>query len=430
MPSFPVNSSPHSSAPAAAGRSYLLPLILITSLFFMWGVANNLNDILIRQFKKAFELSDLQSGLVQSAFYLGYFLLAVPAALFMRRFSYKAGILLGLVLYGLGALLFYPAAEIRVYGVFLGALFVIASGLAFLETAANPYVIALGPPESAAFRLNLAQSFNPIGAISGILIGRNFIFSGVEYSPEQLAAMPQAALEAYYAAEARAVQGPYLAVGGIVLLWALLIVLTRFPAVRDESGMETPAGSWLKLLKIKHFRNGVIAQFFYVGAQVGIWSYLIRYTQMNLPGTPEKTAADYLTLALVAFMAGRFIGTALMRRIRPVRLMQLFGLINVLLCLLASAAPGWWGLAPLMLTSLFMSVMFPTIFATGLEGLGERTKLGSSMMVMAIIGGAVLTALMGYISDSSSIRMAMLVPAVCFGVVAWYAGPGSKQASA
>ncbi|MDX2282858.1 MAG: L-fucose:H+ symporter permease [Bacteroidia bacterium] len=427
MPSVPVKPGQHPPVPAAAGRSYLLPLILITSLFFMWGVANNLNDILIRQFKKAFELSDLQSGLVQSAFYLGYFLLAVPAALFMRRFSYKAGILLGLVLYGTGALLFYPAAEIRVYGVFLGALFVIASGLAFLETAANPYVIALGPPESAAFRLNLAQSFNPIGAISGILIGRNFIFSGVEYSPEQLAAMPQAALEAYYAAEARAVQGPYLAVGGIVLLWALLILLTRFPAVRDEARADTPAESWVKLLKIKHFRNGVIAQFFYVGAQVGIWSYLIRYTQMTLPGTPEKIAADYLTLALAAFMAGRFIGTALMRRVRPVRLMLIFGLVNVLLCLIAVTAPGWWGLAPLMLTSLFMSVMFPTIFATGLDGLGSSTKLGSSMMVMAIIGGAVLTALMGYVSDSSSIRMAMLVPAVCFGVVAWYAGPGSKR---
>jgi len=286
--------------------TYLVPLILVTSLFFMWGVANNLNDILIKQFQKAFELTDFQSGLVQSAFYFGYFVLAIPAALFMRKYSYKAAILLGLSLYATGAFLFYPAAEMQSYTFFLMALFVIAAGLAFLETAANPFVAALGNPETSAFRLNLAQSFNPIGSIAGILIGQQFIFSGVEYSKEELAKLSSTELSNYYASEATAVQAPYLLIGIIVVLFVVFIALTKFPAIEAEEEEVTEHVSILSLLGIKHFRLAVITQFFYVGAQVGIWSYLIRYAQNAVPNMSEKEAASYLTYSLVVFMCGRF----------------------------------------------------------------------------------------------------------------------------
>ncbi|MEE7547979.1 sugar MFS transporter, partial [Xanthomonas sp. Kuri4-1] len=228
-------------ARSALARTALVPLVLIVSLFFLWGMANNLNDILIKQFKKAFELTDLQAGLVQSAFYLGYFVFAMPAAIFMRRYSYKAAVVLGLLLYAAGALLFYPAAQVHAYGLFLLALFVIASGLAFLETTANPLVTVLGPAEGAARRLNLAQAFNPLGSISGVLIGQHFIFSGVEHTPQALAAMDPAARAAFLAAESAAVQVPYLVIGAVVLVWALAIALVRFPATTVAADVHAAA---------------------------------------------------------------------------------------------------------------------------------------------------------------------------------------------
>ncbi len=404
-------------------RTALAPLVLIVSLFFLWGMANNLNDILIKQFKKAFELSDLQAGLVQSAFYLGYFVFAMPAAMFMRRYSYKAAVVLGLLLYGAGALLFYPAAQGQTYALFLLALFVIASGLAFLETTANPLVTVLGPPEGAARRLNLAQAFNPLGSITGVLIGQHFIFSGVEHSPAELAAMAPAVRQAYFATEAAAVQAPYLVIGVVVLLWALMVALVRFPVTRVVgAGIASGRAKFRDLLRHRRFLFAVVAQFFYVGAQVGIWSFLIRYLQDAVPGTPEKTAASYLMVSLVLFMAGRFIGTALLRYLAPARLLAGFALANLLLCALATALPGWTGLYALVLASLFMSVMFPTIFALGLDGLGDdERKLGSSLLVMAIIGGALLTALMGALSDAAGIHWAMSVPALCFAVILAFA---------
>ncbi|GHH53856.1 L-fucose:H+ symporter permease [[Pseudomonas] boreopolis] len=404
-------------------RTALVPLVLIVSLFFFWGVANNLNDILIKQFKKAFELSDLQAGLVQSAFYLGYFVFAMPAAMFMRRYSYKAAVVLGLLLYAAGAFLFYPAAQEHAYGLFLLALFVIASGLAFLETTANPLVTVLGPAEGAARRLNLAQAFNPLGSITGVLIGQHFIFSGVEHSAQELAAMAPAAREAYFAAESAAVQGPYLTIGIVVVLWAVLIACVKFPATHGEAGAAATGRSQLgALLRNRLFVFAVVAQFFYVGAQVGIWSYLIRYLQDAVPGTPEKTAAGFLTLSLVLFMAGRFIGTALLRLVPPARLLAAFAAIDLALCAVAIALPGWIGLYALVAASLFMSVMFPTIFALGLDGLDDdRRKLGSSLLVMAIIGGALLTALMGGVSDLAGIHWAIAVPALCFAVILAFA---------
>ena len=407
---------------------YLIPLILITCLFFLWGAANNLNDILIKQFKKAFELSDFQSGLVQSAFYFGYFVLAMPAAIFMRKRGYKAGILVGFSLYAVGALLFYPAAESHSYGFFLFALFVIASGLAFLETAANPYVAALGSPKTATFRLNLAQSFNPIGSIVGILIGQRFIFSGVEYSNEQLSKLSPTELQNYYANEASAVQIPYLIIGIIVILFMIFIWFTKFPSVAEEE-VSTEKISLKTLFRIKHFRLAVITQFFYVGAQVGVWSYLIRYAQSAVMGMSEKDAATYLTYSLVIFMIGRFAGTALLKYIQSNRLMGFYALACIVLVSISIVSTQYVGIWALVATSFFMSIMFPTIFTLGLEGLGEGSKLGASLLVMAIIGGAVLTAMMGYVSDLHGIKIAQIVPVICFGVVALYAFRGSKVVS-
>lgn len=400
--------------------SMLLPLVLIVSLFFLWGVANNLNDILIGHFKKAFSLTDLESGLVQSAFYFGYFVFAIPAALYMKRFGYKAGVIIGLLLYGAGALLFYPAAEVQQYSFFLLALFVIASGLAFLETSANPLIVAMGDPNTAERRLNLAQSFNPLGVISGVLIGKLFILSGIEPSAAELAAMTINERETFYATEARAVQGPYLALAGVVLFWALMVWRVKFPQVATEAAGVGKARDYRFLFKDRYFMFGVVSQFFYVGAQVCIWSFMIRYGQNALPGLGEKALADFLIWSLVAFMIGRFVATALMSKFRAASLMLWFALINILLCGVAMASPNMTGILALATTSFFMSLMFPTIFALSLRGLGERAKAGSSLLIMAIVGGAVLTAVMGGVSDISSINIAVVVPLVCFVVIALF----------
>lgn len=401
-------------------RTGWAPLVLIVALFFLWGVANNLNDVLIPHLKKAFFLTDLQSGLVQSAFYLGYFFLALPAGLLMRCYGYKAAVIVGLLLFGAGALLFWPAAELRRYEFFLSALFVIASGLAFLETSANPLITVLGDPAKAEQRLNLAQAFNPLGAITAVVVGRQFILSGVEPSKAQFAAMSPAQLSAFQAAEAKSTQLPYLIIAAVVILWVVLVAITKFPpqasrptAEHDER-VDKPI---LGLFARPRFLFGVAAQFFYVGAQVGVWSYMIRYGQDQMPGMGEKTAAAYLSWSLVGFMAGRFAGTALMSKVDPSRLMAIFAAANVSLTLVAVAVGGHLGLLALASTSFFMSIMFPTIFASSIKGLGPLTKTGSSFLVMSIIGGAVLTAVMGAISDASAIRFAILVPCACFAVV-------------
>jgi FHS family L-fucose permease-like MFS transporter len=351
----------------------LVPMVLIVALFFLWGVANNLNDVLIAHFKKLFVLSDLQAGLVQSAFYLGYFCLAIPAALFMRAQGYRAAVLAGLGLYGAGALLFWPAAGAQSYPFFLIALFVIASGLAFLETSANPLIARLGPEESAARRLNLAQAFNPLGSIAGVVLGSQLILSGVAVSPQQVAAMTPAALESWRAGEAGSVQLPYLLIALVVVGWAVLIRVTRFPPVATESDVDEGVGAlddFRSLLRERRLLSGVVAQFFYVGAQVGIWSYLIRYSEVAVPGTGEHRAATYLTVSLALFMAGRFAGAALMGRIAALPLLIGFAGISALLCVAAALLGGFTGIAALVATSFFMSIMYPTIFAESVAGLG------------------------------------------------------------
>jgi len=401
-------------------------IVLIVSLFFLWGMANNLNDILIKQFQKAFTLTHFQAGLVQNAFYMGYFLLAIPAGLLMRRYGYKAGVVIGLALYGVGALLFYPAAQLATYGMFLAALFVIGSGLAFLETAANPLITVLGSPAGSEQRLNLAQSFNPLGSIVGIFIGQQFILSGIEHSEAQLAGMSAAERTAFYTVETQAAAGPYVAIGLFVLCWAALVAFTRFPPAATRRAADDPDQlPWREalagLIHKKHLLLAVVAQFFYVGAQVGVWSYTIRYAQ-EATGMGEKTAASWVMAALVAFVVGRFAGTALMSRVNPARLMAAYAAINVVLAVAAAFTPGVAGLFALTALSFFMSIMFPTIFALGVKDLGPYTQTGSSLIVMAIIGGAVLTPVMGLIADiTQSMHMAILVPACCFVVIAFYA---------
>ena len=330
----------HSLFPAGQ----LVPFILVTFLFFLWGIPNNLNDVLIRQFMKSFAINRVQAGLVQSAFYMGYFLLAMPAALLMRRLGYKVGFVTGLVLFGTGCFLFWPAALIGKYGFFLFALFVIASGLSFLETASNPFIAQLGDPDTSEQRLNFSQAFNPIGAISGALIGTIFIFSGVELSPQEVAVRKaQGLYDAYLRIETLRVIKPYLVIGVVCFAWAILILRSKFPAIQSEHESSTgDHGRFRELFRYRHFLLAVIAQFLYVGAQVGTWSYFIQYVQ-EYTYQPEKVAGYFLTGTLAAFGVGRFASAFLMRTIAPNRLMGFYSLLNIVLVLAGIIVPGWFG---------------------------------------------------------------------------------------
>jgi FHS family L-fucose permease-like MFS transporter len=408
----------------------MLPFTLVTTLFFLWGVPNNLNDVLIRQFMTSFSITRFQAGLVQSAFYLGYFLLAMPAAMLMRRAGYKTGIVTGLILFGTGTFLFWPAAIADRYGFFLMALFVIASGLAFLETASNPFIAELGDPESSERRLNFSQAFNPIGAISGVFIGTTFIFSGVELSPAQISALQAShKYAAYLRGETLRVVKPYLVLGAVAFILAAIIARVRFPETRSSSATtgKGSGGSRLShLLRRPFFMFSVAAQFLYVGAQVGTWSYFIQYVQDYTHQT-AKVAGYFLTGSLVAFAVGRFGSSWLMRFVSPGRLMGFYSLANVILVSIGVTKPGWIGMWAIFLTSFFMSLMFPTIFAMGLRGLGEDTKLGGSLLVMAIVGGAILTPAMGLISEASmSLAVAYLVPLGCYVFIMFYSFVGAR----
>ena len=405
-----------------AGR--MLPFILVTALFFLWGVPNNLNDILISQFMKSFEINRLQAGLVQFAFYLGYFFLAIPAAQLMRRAGYKAGILVGLCLYGSGCLLFWPAAIITQYWVFLMALFVIASGLSFLETASSPFIIQVGDAATAEQRINFSQAFNPLGSITAVVLGSRFIFSGIELKPKQVAALQaRHTYHAYLRSETLRVVNPYLILGAVVLLWAVLIALTPFPHAGLDYPKESRTHDTSKpLWKRKHFVFSVGAQFLYVGAQVGTWSFFIAYA-MRYTELTQRAAGYWLTAVLVAFTAGRFLSTWFLRYISGARLLGVYALLNAAICCIAALWPGWLGVGCLIAVSFFMSIMYPTIFALGVKGLGQRTKSGSAFIVMSIVGGAALPLVMGLVP---SVAQSYLAPAVCFVGVALYAGFLSK----
>src|SRR5271163_2487892 len=420
-----VRPASHSLFPS----TQIVPFILVTTLFFLWGIPNNLNDVLIRQFMKSFAISRFQAGLVQSAFYMGYFVLAIPAALLMRRVGYKPGFVVGLILYGTGACLFWPAAYVANYGFLLFALFVIASGLSFLETASNPFIAQLGDPDSSERRLNFSQAFNPFGSMTGVLIGTVFIFSGVELSPQEIAERQvQHTYEAYLRFETLRVVRPYLVIGAFAILWAILIIRTKFPHIQSElEGDASDQGSFFDLLDHRHFLLAVVAQFLYVGAQVGTWSYFISYVQ-EYAHQPEKVAGYFLTGTLAAFGVGRFVSAYLMRFVNPSKLMGFYALANIALVSVGVFFPGWVGIWCVFLTSFFMSLMFPTIFALGLKGLGPNTKLGGSFLVLAIVGGAVLTPIMGLISDRlHSYALAYSIPFLAYIYISLYSFLGSQR---
>jgi FHS family L-fucose permease-like MFS transporter len=398
-------------------------IALVTSLFFLWALAHNLNPILIPHLRKALQLTDLRSALVDSAFFIAYFVMALPAGAVMKRFGYKAGIVGGLLLFATGTFLFWPAATLRSYPFFLGALFVIASGLTFLETAANPYISVLGDPATAPRRLNFAQAFNGLGAALAAFFGGRFILSGTALTPAEQAAMEPGALDAYLANEALAVRVPYLIIGLIVLTAAALFLRIHLPEIQDTDdgdGARDPM-AWRRLWR------GVAAQFCYVGAQVGVASFFIRFSG-QVAGIGEQDAAYLLSIGLLLFMAGRFIGTALMRWITAPTLLALCAASALVLVGVAVGTGGWTAVVALLGVELFMSIMFPTIFSLSIDGLGRDTKLGSSLLVMSIVGGAVIPPLMGAISDRQGIQPAYLVPLICFVVVLWFANAvrGSK----
>lgn len=403
-------------------KGRLLPFLVVTGLFFLWAIPNNLNDILIKQFMKSFAMNRSSAAQVQMAFYLGYFLFAIPAGQLMRKVGYKTGIVTGLILLGAGCLMFWPAANAGSYSLFLAAEFVIASGLSFLETAANPFIAQLGPSGSSERRLNLSQAFNPLGSITAVLMGTLFIFSGVELTSLQTAQMQAAGTYAHYLhTETMRVVNPYLILGAAALAWAAMVLVTKFPAVGVE---DVPRDSVESLGEVSlwewHFISAVLTQFLYVGAQVGTWSYFIPYVE-GATGVGEKTAGFMLTATLAAFAIGRFTSAWLMTHFPARVLLGVYAVVNVVLGLAAVTQANWFGAGCLLTTSLFMSMMFPTIFALGLKGMGTRTKTAGSLMVMAILGGALLTKLMGILADARGLQSAYLVPVGCFACVAIYA---------
>jgi FHS family L-fucose permease-like MFS transporter len=410
----------------------MLPFLLTTLIFFVWGMSNNLTDILVQQFRKSFSLSLLQAQLVQTAVFLAYGTMAIPAALLMRRFGYKVGLLVGLIVFGVGTLLFWPAAILGHYAPFLFALFVVGSGSSVLETAANPLIAQFGDPATSERRLNFAQAFNPPGTIVGVLVGTWFIFSGVEKNPAQIASMTaNGTYAAYLHSEILRVVPTYVVLGVAVLILATCIGLTRFPANLD-AGMETdvvphrpPAdghkGSMGRLLRTPHLMFAVVAQFFCVGAQVCAWSTLIPYLR-TYTTVSEKTAGYFLTSTLAAFAIGRIVSTSLMRYITPGIMIGIYAILNLGLNCVGAFYPGIFGAYAIMLTSFFMSVMFPTIFALGVKDLGADTKLGGSLIVMSIIGGAIFPPLMGWVARlTGSVALGYMLPASAYIVIALYA---------
>ncbi|WP_263368336.1 L-fucose:H+ symporter permease [Edaphobacter bradus] len=401
---------------------HLLPFVLVTVLFFLWGMSNNLTDILVQQFRKSFELSQFSAQLVQTANFFGYFCMAIPAALLMRRWGYKAGMVTGLVIFGIGMVLFWPAAVSGKYAPFLIALFTVGSGASILETAANPFIAQFGDPVTSEQRLNFSQSFNPPGTITGVLIGTYFIFSGIEPNAAQIAAMKQAGTyQAYLHTEIMRVVPTYLSFGAVVLLCALILSRTKFPAIQIEhEGAGEDHGSFGELLGQPLIWIAVAANFCNVGAQISSWSSLIPYMKQYTV-VSERTAAHYLTATLIALALGRFISTPLMRYVRPSLMLGAYGVINAALMLVAVLRPGLMGAWAVVVSGFFLSIMFPTIFALGLKGLGRNTKIGGSLLVMAIVGGAIFPPVAGLIArHTGSLALGYVVPMAGFVGVAAY----------
>ena len=387
-------------------RRHAVPFALVTSMFLLWGLANNMTDTLLAAFKRIMSMSDTQTSLIQFAFYGSYFCFALPAALFIRRRSFKSGIILGLLLYAAGAMLFLPAARVASYGFYLVAIYVMAGGCSVLETTANPYVMSMGDPRTATRRLNIAQSFNPVGSILGILMSKYFILDDISlYS----------------------ISGTYAALG-LVLLGILVVMLfARMPSGKDDDRSDSVGASFRRLLSNRLYRRGVVAQFFYVGAQIGVWSFTIRLV-MQETGRLEAAASSIYLLSIIGHCLSRFIYTGLMRWFSPARLLTFGGVMSALLSLtvVLSTGTGWLCITSLVLISSFMSLMFPTIYGIALGGImrGDHpgdSKIGASGLIMSILGGALLTPLQGMVSDHTNIYTSYAVPAFCFVVVTAYA---------
>ena len=387
-------------------RRHAVPFALVTSMFLLWGLANNMTDTLLAAFKRIMSMSDTQTSLIQFAFYGSYFCFALPAALFIRRRSFKSGIILGLLLYAAGAMLFLPAARVASYGFYLVAIYVMAGGCSILETTANPYVMSMGDPRTATRRLNIAQSFNPVGSILGILMSKYFILDDISlYS----------------------ISGTYAALG-LVLLGILVVMLfARMPSGKDDDRSDSVGASFRRLLSNRLYRRGVVAQFFYVGAQIGVWSFTIRLVMQETDRLEAAASSIYL-ISIIGHCLSRFIYTGLMRWFSPSRLLTFGGVMSALLSLtvVLSAGTGWICITSLVLISSFMSLMFPTIYGIALGGImrGDHpgdSKIGASGLIMSILGGALLTPLQGMVSDHTNIYTSYAVPAFCFVVVTAYA---------
>jgi MFS transporter, FHS family, L-fucose permease len=405
-------------------KRYVIAFALTSTLFFAWGLASQFNDLLLHHFQKALDITRTRASLTQFAFYIAYFCAPLPAAMTIRRLGYKKCMVIGLTMYAIGAFLFVPAAHLRVYGIFLVALYIIAFGAAFLETSANPYIAIMGNPATSSPRLNFAQAFNGVATVLGPLVGGYVIFSGVEYSPGQLAAMTPQAIDSWRASEAASVGLPYLVLGGLMVLIASAIALTRYPALRPDVTPEG-SGSPFRVLRHPRVRYAVIAQFFYVGAQVGTWSLLVDFAQ-EAAHVPERIGAQiYLEATMIAFCVGRFFGAWLQRTIDPARQLVLYGGCNIVLCTLAATLGGYPSIYAMVATSFFMSIMFPTIFALGIEKLGHETEFASSFIVMAVSGAAVVPPLMAYFADrTGALHWSLFFPAFCYLVVlsfGWFA---------
>lgn len=405
-------------------KNNIFAIGLVTTLFFLWGFAHNLDPILIPHLKRSFTLSTLQATLVDSAVFIAYFFMAIPAGIIMKKYGYKSGIIIGLLVFAAGSFLFLPAANNQSYVFFLVALFIIACGLATLETAANPYIIVLGPPESAPFRINFAQFFNGLATTMAPIVGAKLILTEGA-TDEQLSRMTASVKQATLAAEASSVKLPYIVLGSILILVAILFVFTKLPSIAHDD--EKPASnSIFHALRHKHLAWAVAAQFFYVGAQVCVFSLFILYAQAS-SGITGKQASIYLAVCGFAFLAGRFLGTIFMRFFKAEKLLTLYAIINLVLCIFAALVTGMATVYIVIGICFFMSIMFPTIFALGIKGLGNDTEFGSSLIIMSIVGGGIIPPIFGYISDKTgNIQLGYFVPMICFAVIALFGVSGAK----
>lgn len=417
-------------------KQVLIPFILITSLFALWGFANDITNPMVSAFKKILELNNTQASWVQMAFYGGYFTMAFPAAIFIKKYSYKKGIILGLILYAVGALLFYPAAAYEAFGFFLAALYILTFGLAFLETTANPFVLSMGHEKTATRRLNLAQAFNPIGALTGLFVAQTFILGSLQSDDVDAQGnviydtLTESAKTAIRASDLMVVRNPYVILGLFVLFMLILIAIVKMPE-KNETGGGTVGDAVKRLFKNKKFMEGVITQMFYVGAQIMCWTYIYQYAETL--GIDNRSAVTYAYWALILFLIGRWIGTYLLKYISSGKLLMYFAIGALLFTLGAIFIEGMTGLYSLVGISLCMSLMFPTIYGIALEGVGEDAKFGAAFLVMAIVGGAIMPVLQGSILDFGGsgytdieilgvpeVNFSFILPFICFLVVATY----------